>query len=79
MADNAGKAFADASLLGSPSDLLSSYELAASCSEGLYRLEDFLVPTSCFVRKGFLVWGSRFKVGNFLLGYSGLCWCHTQQ
>ena len=39
----AGEAFAhDASLLGSPFDLLSSYELADSCSAGLNRFKDFV-------------------------------------
>ena len=51
-----GEAFADASLLRSPSDLLSSYDLVAYCSttlrilslERLYFVH-FLVPSSCFV------------------------------
>ena len=47
----AGEAFADASHLGSPSDILSSYELAASCSVGLNRLKDFVsaFPLSYFL------------------------------
>ena len=46
-----GEAFADASLLGSPSDVLSSYELAAFCSVALNRLKDFV---SAFPRSYFL-------------------------
>ena len=49
----AGEAFADASLLGSLSGLLSSYDLAASCSTtlyaDLYRLKDFGCCVSSFL------------------------------
>ena len=31
----------------------------------------FHVPNSCFVRRGFLVWGSRFEIGRFLSGFCG--------
>ena len=58
----AGEAFADASLLGSPSGLLSSYDLAASCSTtlyaDLYRLKDFVCCVSSFLLPVLFGWVS---------------------